>query len=127
MCSAALAVTDLTRGATPHFKLSLNSELPGPRWTQLDAPGRCWYDRASQFNKPLALAEWGTFDDALVDGRKEQWYRNASTTLKNWSNIKAVVYFDRHHDGCDWRIDSGGSTELDSYRDLINDRYFIKG
>ena len=88
---------------------------------------RQWYDWASQFNLPLALGEWGTFDDVLVDGRKAQWYRNSSATLKKWTNIKAVVYFDRLHAGCDWRIDSGGDTELDGYRDLIKDQYFIKG
>ena len=97
------------------------------RWSQLEVQGQGWYDWASRFNKPLALAEWGTFDDVLENGRKAQWYRNASATLQTWTNIKAVVYFDRLHDGCDWRIDSGGAVELDGYRDLINDPYFIKG
>ena len=44
-----------------------------------------------------------------------------------WTNIKAAVYFDRSHEGCDWRIDTGGDIELDGYRDLINVPYFIKG
>ena len=106
---------------------SLSEKQINRRWTQLDELGQGWYDWASQFNMPLALGEWGTFDDVLVDGRKAQWYRNSSATLKNWTNIKAVVYFDRLHAGCDWRIDSGGDTELDGYRDLIKDQYFIKG
>jgi len=106
---------------------SLSERQINKRWTQLDELGQGWYDWASQFNMPLALGEWGTFDDVLVDGRKAQWYRNSSATLKNWTNIKAVVYFDRLHEGCDWRIDSGGDTELDGYRDLIKDQYFIKG
>ena len=106
---------------------SLSEKQISRRWTQLDKLGQGWYDWASQFNMPLALGEWGTFDDVLVDGRKAQWYRNSIATLKKWTNIKAVVYFDRLHDGCDWRIDTGGDTELDGYRDLIKDKYFIKG
>ncbi len=106
---------------------SLTAREINSRWRELGVEGQGWYDWASQFSKPLALAEWGTFDDKLVDGRKAQWLRNASETLKSWTNIKAITYFDRDHLGCDWRIDTGGNIELDGYRDLINDPYFIKG
>lgn len=97
------------------------------RWRDLQVRGQGWYDWAGQFNKPLALAEWGTFDDALVDGRKAQWFRNASATLQNWPAIKAAVYFDRLHTGCDWRIDTGGAAELEGYQELIDNSWFIKG
>ena len=97
------------------------------RWSSLEARGQGWYDWASQFNKPLALGEWGTFDDVLQNGRKAQWIRDASETIQEWDNIKAVTYFDRNHAGCDWRLDTGGNQELAGYRDLINDPYFIKG
>ena len=106
---------------------NLTPQQVSNRWTELSVGGQGWYDWVSQFNKPLALAEWGTFDDTLMDGRKAQWYRNASATLKGWPSIKAVLYFDRLHDGCDWRIDTGGEAELQGYRDLIDDPYFIKG
>ena len=106
---------------------SLTAQQINNRWLQLQERGQGWYDWASQFNKPLALAEWGTFDDVLVEGRKAEWFRNASATLQSWTNIKAVVYFDRLHDGCDWRIDTGGEAELEGYRELIGAPWFIKG
>lgn len=96
-------------------------------WSDLEVRGQGWYDWASQFNKPLALGEWGCFEDKLEKGRKAEWFRSAIKTLKQWTNIKAVTYFDRSHEGCDWRIDTGGDIELDGYRDLINDPHFIKG
>ena len=97
------------------------------KWSSLEANGQGWYDWASQFNKPLALGEWGTFDDVLQDGRKAQWLREARDTIKRWNRIKAVAYFDRNHNGCDWRLTTGGDEELAGYRELINDPYFIKG
>ena len=97
------------------------------RWSSFEVRAEGWYNWASQFGKPLALAEWGTFDDVLQDGRKAQWFRDARNTIKSWDKIKAVAYFDRFHEGCDWRITTGGDQELAGYREFVNDPYFIKG
>ena len=106
---------------------SFTPEEINERWSSLETRGQGWYDWASQFGKPLALGEWGTFDDVLQDGRKAEWLRDAGETIKQWDNIKAVVYFDRFHEGCDWRLTTGGDVELAGYRDIIDDPYFIKG
>ncbi len=103
---------------------SLTASQVSNRWSQLQTQGQGWYEWASQFNKPLGIMELGTFHDANQPGRKAQWFRNAIDPIQDW-DIKAVAYFDRDHEGCDWRIDTGGDTELNGYRDLIRNPYFL--
>ena len=47
--------------------------------------------------------------------------------LRTGPILKQLFTLIDFNEGCDWRIDSGGDTELDGYRDLIKDQYFIKG
>jgi beta-mannanase len=71
-------------------------------WTAANHPG-----------KPLMLGEWGLREQPAGYPSKGAWFRDAISTLKaSRARIKALVYFNNLHDGCDWRITtSSGSVE----------------
>jgi hypothetical protein len=93
------------------------------RWISLATAAQGFYDWGSRAGKPLMLAEWGSTEDPRDPNRKAQWYDQASATLRNWPNIRAVVYFNNLHDGYDWRVDTSPAS-LAAFRRLANDPYF---
>jgi hypothetical protein len=66
---------------------------PGDQWRSLQWIFQDFYDWASTRGKPLMIGEFGVVE--RKPGEKAQWLKDAATTLQTqFTDIKAVVYFD---------------------------------
>jgi hypothetical protein len=99
-------------------------------WSSLSDEMDAWYRwaRAEHPDKPLALTEWGSKEDAARPGRKGDWLRDALGLLETrYRQVKAVVYFDeeKHERGIvnDWRIDTS-QTSLAAFGELARAQWF---
>ncbi len=75
------------------------------RWrtmAEIATPFRTW---GIAHGKPLMLAEWNSFEDALDPERKANWYRETMSTLAAWPEVKAVTVFNTTGN-CEWWITS---------------------
>ena len=79
----------------------------GDEWRSFQWIFQSFYDWASTRGKPLMIGEFGVLEGK--PGAKAQWLRDAATTLKTqFTDIKAVVYFDvkkRYN----WRLSTSAS------------------
>lgn len=67
--------------------------VPGGIWLDFRTVTRHFYDRVSQFNKPIIIGEAGSLD---AGGNKKEWYSDMLRSLKigEFPLIKAIVFFD---------------------------------
>jgi hypothetical protein len=99
-------------------------------WRSLSFELDAWYRwaRAEHPNKPLALAEWGSKEDAHDPQHKAEWLREALKDLQTkYRQIKAVVYFDekKYEDNTvnDWRIDTSTPSSR-AFAEIARSRWF---
>jgi hypothetical protein len=81
----------------------------GDEWRSFEWVFQPFYDWGSARGKPLLVGEFGVQE--RKPGEKAQWLRDAATVLTtNFTDIKAVVYFDvkRRYD---WRIATSASAQ----------------
>jgi plastocyanin len=95
---------------------------PGP-WREPQEVFQEFYDFGIAKGKPMAIAEYGTGEDPDVPGKKAQWFANFADTMKQWPEIKAVLYFNVGNGSCDRYIDTSESS-LDSFQANGADPYF---
>jgi hypothetical protein len=82
---------------------------PGSSWNTFQSifqPARAF---ALSRGKPWMIAETGVQEDPAVPGRKGDWFRGLLTTVQQWPELKAVVYFDSDNP-YPWWIDSSASS-----------------
>jgi plastocyanin len=92
---------------------------PWRSFTEVFAP---FHTFGEQHGKRMIIAEWGGREDPAVPGRKATWIDEASTQLKRWTDIAAVLYYDADN-GCSRWVDSSASS-LASFRAMGADPYF---
>jgi hypothetical protein len=85
---------------------------------QVTAPFAAW---ASNHDKPLMLAEWGSIEDPAQPGRKAAWIRDALAYAKSWPQLKAMSYLDAHGT-CPWWVDSTQAS-ADAFVEAGNDAW----
>lgn len=91
-------------------------------WRSLQTAAQDFYTWGKARGKPLALAEWGSEEDADTPGRKAQWIQDAAATFRSWPELKLVSYY--HSDTAyEWWIDTTPSS-LDAFRTMGQDAYF---
>jgi hypothetical protein len=94
---------------------------PGTQWrslAQVLGPGHTF---ATAHGKPIVVAEYGCQEDPAVPGRKAQWFVDELSTLKSWTDVKAVLYYDSYKI-YPWVTDSSPSA-LEAYASLGQDAY----
>lgn len=62
-------------------------------WTPFKQIFNAFYTWGKAKNKPMMIAELGVSEDPNQPGRKGEWYRQAAQQLKDFPDIKAVVYY----------------------------------
>ncbi|MFN2470719.1 MAG: Ig-like domain-containing protein, partial [Gaiellaceae bacterium] len=80
-----------------------------------------FYDWGKSRGKPLAVFETGVLEDTKTPDpqRKAQWFKDAATTIKNWPQMKAVIYFN----AWGWYFDSS-KPATDAYKAWGADPHF---
>lgn len=94
-------------------------------WT----PWAGWYTRPLRYlttlDKPICIAEFGSVEQG---GDKAAWLLDAYTRIRDYPDIKAVVYYDAIESGLgrthDWRADSSASS-LEAFREAISPGYYV--
>src|SRR3954451_13424740 len=92
---------------------------PWRSFTNIFAP---FHTFGQQHGKPMIVAEWGGREDPATPGRKATWIDEASTQLKEWSDIVGVLYYDADK-GCARWVDTSPSS-LASFQAMAADPYF---
>lgn len=93
-----------------------------PSWLSFEEVFRSFREFSRSTGKPAMIPEWGTVDDQLMPGRAAQWFRDASTTIKSWPEIKGLAYFNADAE-CSWRVETSKST-LSAFSEIGQDPYF---
>lgn len=94
----------------------------GP-WREFDEIFDTFYAYGLSKGKPMYVAEYGSGEDPADPNRKAQWFSNAMNTVKQWTEIKGLSYFDVGTGGsCDRYVDSS-PLSLASYQALAFDPY----
>jgi hypothetical protein len=92
---------------------------PGSRWRSFEdvlAPAHAF---AVGKGIPMIVAEYGVQEDPDTPGRKAAWIRDALTTTKSWTNVKALLYYDSTQI-YPWIVDSSSSA-LSAFADVAAD------
>jgi beta-mannanase len=105
----------------------------GYNWFGPSCKGRPWRSFAEIFaplqswgharGKPVMVAEFGSVEDPAVPGRKAQWLADALATVRDWDNVRAILYFDARviePVSCDWRIGTSPAS-VDGFRRMAAD------
>ena len=93
-------------------------------WTPFKQIFTPFYAWGQAKGKPMMIAELGVSEDPSDPGRKADWYRQAASQVKDFPDIKAVVYYNAAPQCANW-VDSS-SQSLAGFRDFARSPYFIK-
>jgi plastocyanin len=94
---------------------------PGP-WRSFQEVFQPFYDFGVEHDRYLFVAEYGTGEDAEMDGRKGQWFTDAAATLRGWPLLKGVSYFNVGGGDCARYVDTSASS-LAAFRAVGADPY----
>ena len=81
----------------------------GDSWTAFQTVFQPTQNFAVAHGKPWMAVEYGAQEDPAVPGRKAQWLTDALTTIKSWTNCKALIYFDENK-LYPWQTDTSASS-----------------
>ncbi|MFN2470721.1 MAG: Ig-like domain-containing protein [Gaiellaceae bacterium] len=100
---------------------SMHQQGGNAPWRSFQAIFQPFYDWGKSRGKPLAAWETGVLEDTKSPDplRKAQWFKDAATTIKNWPQMKAVIYFNAHG----WYFDSS-KPATDAYKAWGADPHF---
>ena len=94
-------------------------------WNTFDWIFSAAHDYAVDHAKPMVVAEFGSNEDPEDPDAKGQWFTDAAATIKSWTELKAVSYFNNGPPGnlCPWFVDSSEES-LAAYQAMGADPYF---
>jgi plastocyanin len=95
---------------------------PHDPWRPFTSIFGAFHAFGEQHGKQMIIAEWGGREDPALPGRKATWIDEASTQLKLWPDIAAVLYYNADK-GCARWVDTSASS-LASFRAMGADPYF---
>lgn len=95
---------------------------PSGPWRTFTEVFQPFYAFGRTRGKPMMIAEWGATEDLAKPGRKATWIDEASTQLKQWPQIKGVMYFNTDN-GCPRWVDSSAAS-LAAFSAMGADPYF---
>jgi hypothetical protein len=95
-----------------------STEQTGGRWLSLRALITDFVAWSRPHHKMLALPEFASIEDAADGARKAAWLDDARATLREFTNIRAAVYY--HESTNSYAIDSSPQS-LEAFRRLSSD------
>ena len=104
--------------AADGYNWSGSAYNPGP-WREFRDIFWNFHVWAQRKGKPAMIAETGVLEDPADPQRKSKWFANAAATIKSWSEMKAIIYFQ----GQGWYFDSSQAA-TSGYRAMGQDSWF---